>query len=708
MAKEKIQKMKETKVKSKKTGKGSTGLHKISTKMLAVILPVVILSMGVLAAISAQSSKAIIEEQIANRMDAEINAEMNDISRELSVVERSAMDLSRVVGITYSYVQTYTYQDMLKKIVNDNPMVMGSGIWFEPYAFSRAKEFVGPYAYREGDEILVTQDYATPEYNYPSQTYYTNVANGETEPVFTDPYYDETMGCVMATCSMPIYDVDDKFVGVISVDISLTTIQDIVNAVKIGENGTAMMTTGSGVYISSKDPAMTESENNIVDDANASLAQAGQTVIANDKGITTFTDGLETYNLYYDTVDLVGWKLLVQMPQSELSQPVNELLIKLLIVCIIAVICSIIAVLVEVTSISRNLKKVQIFAGFLANGDFTVEALKAKSKDELGQMSTSLNEMYQSNKDVIKNIADQSQTINASSEKLNESSNELLDQFRQIEDYMSKVNEAMMTASAATEEVNASVEEVTSSVNVLSGETIESKKLADEIRNRAKEIEGTSQDSYDHATKLSEEFQESLGKSIENAKVVESIGTMASVISNIAEQINLLSLNASIEAARAGEQGRGFAVVASEIGKLANETSRAVDEIQSTITEVQKAFDGLTDESKALLEFLTGTVTPDYNSFVGVAKQYGVDASSIEELSSKISVMSENIERIMMEVSSAIMNIAESSQSTADNSGKTLEAVNEVSKVVDDVSSMANEQQDIASELSNVVSKFKL
>lgn len=698
---------KEKKIAAQK-GKGTKKFQSISTKMIAVILPVVIISMGVLTFISARSGKEIIEEQIANRMDAELNSEINGIAKELATVEANARDLSRVVGCTSAFVQTGPYEVMLKKIVADNPMVVGAGLWFAPYSYKSSKEFVGPYAFRNGEEIEITNDYATPEYNYPEQEYYLNVANGEKDVVFTNPYYDETSATVMSTCSMPMYDSGDKFLGVVTVDISLDTIQDMVNSIQVGKRGTAFMITGEGVYMTNKDVTKIQSENYITKDENASLAAAANTVLANEKGNICYKDGLDTVNMYYDTLDIVGWKLVIEMPQSELNEPVNELLIKLFIVGIFAVICSIIAVLVEVRVISKNLKKVQQFAGFLAEGDFTIDLLKAKSKDELGQMSNSLNDMFKSNKDVIQNIAEHSKTINSSSEKLSVSSNELQQQFKQIENYMTKVNEAMMTASAATEEVNASIEEVSSSVNILSAETVESKKLADEIRVRAKGIEGTSQDSFDHATTLSEEFQASLGKSIENAKVVESIGTMASVISNIAEQINLLSLNASIEAARAGEQGKGFAVVASEIGKLANETSKAVGEIQSTITDVQKAFDGLTDESKSLLEFLTGTVTPDYNSFVGVAKQYGEDASEIEELSGKISVMSENIERIMVEVASAVQNIAESSQDTADNSGKTLEAVNKVAFVVDDVKNMSEEQQNIATELTGVVSKFKL
>lgn len=681
---------------------------KISVKMLAVILPVVIISMGVLTVISAKSSQSIIQEQVSNRMNAELDAQMNSISKQLSIVEKSSMDLSRVVGLTYSYVQLSTYEELLKRIANDNSLVLGCGIWFEPYAYDAKKEFVGPYVYKDREDFTLTYDYATAEYDYPNQQYYQNVANGETEPVFTEPYYDESMGLSMSSCSMPIYDTAGKFVGVITVDIDLTSIQDIVKSIQVGKNGKAMMLTDTGVYMSCEDSSKSEAQVNITEDENTSLATAGNTIIGNERGITSYSKGTQAYNLYYDTIDNVGWKLIIEMSQSELNEPVENLMLKLMLICILAVICSILAVLFEVTTISKSLKKVKIFAGLLAEGNFTIDSLQVKSEDELGQMGHSLNDMYQSNRTVIQNILKHSETIHKSSDKLSASSTKLLDQFAQIEDYMAKVNEAMMSSSAATEEVNASVEEVTSSVNVLSEETIKSRKLADEIRIRAVKIEEDSQNSFTHAAELSGQFEESLSKSIENAKVVESIGTLASVISNIAEQINLLSLNASIEAARAGEQGKGFAVVASEIGKLAGETSKAVDEIQHTIVEVQGAFNQLTEDSKSLLRFLAGTVTPDYYNFTDVAKQYGEDAASIEKLSGKISTMSEDIERIMGEVSSAVQNIAESAQNTAENSSKTMESVNEVSKVVDEVSVMSNEQQGISVELSNVVGKFKL
>ena len=681
---------------------------KISTKMLGVILPVVIVSMAVLTLISVSTSKNIINQQISERMNTELIAQMNGINEQLNIVGRTSRDLSKMVGSTYQNISITSYEEILKQITADNSNVLGCGIWFEPYAFDSQQEYMGPYVYKDGPELILTYDYSNSEYDYFNQEYYLNGINSKDNYAFTDPYYDETMGKTMTSCTMPITNDEDKIIGVITVDMELTTIQNLIASIQVGQNGSAILTTASGAYIGTKEAEKIEQSLNMTQEDNVSLSNAANVIINSDKGLTTFSDQNETYNLYYDTVPGVGWKLMVRMPQSELAQPVLDLTIKLLIICMIAIVLVIVVVLFVVKWIAGNLKKVAKFAGFLSEGDFTVAPLDIHGKDELAYMGSSLNEMYRKNKEVITNIASQSESIERSSNKLSDSSTVLLDQFAQIEDYMSKVNEAMMSSSAASEEVNASVEEVNSSVNVLSGETDKSRQLADEIRSRAKSIELKSKEAFDNANKLSNEFEVNLSTSIENAKVVESIGTMANVISNIAEQINLLSLNASIEAARAGEQGKGFAVVAGEIGKLAGETSKAVDQIQKTIVDVQGAFDRLTDDSKSLLLFLTKTVTPDYGAFVDTARQYGLDAEAIEIFSNKLAVMSEDIERIMGEVGSAIQNIAESAQSTADNSSRTMESVNEVSGVVDEVSDMSKEQQSIAGDLSEVVRTFKL
>ncbi len=188
---------------------------------------------------------------------------------------------------------------------------------------------------------------------------------------------------------------------------------------------------------------------------------------------------------------------------------------------------------------------------------------------------------------------------------------------------------------------------------------------------------------------------------------VSDVQNIVGTILSISKQTNLLALNASIEAARAGEQGKGFAVVASEIGKLANETADAVESIQSTVGDVESAFNNLLEDANTFLVFLNDTVTPDYQNFVNIGKQYGDDAMSFAEISDRLSGMTGNIERTMNEVSIAIQNIAESAQTTADNSARIMDSVTDVAQVVDNVSQMSRKQEKIADTLNEVVHQYK-
>lgn len=265
-----------------------------------------------------------------------------------------------------------------------------------------------------------------------------------------------------------------------------------------------------------------------------------------------------------------------------------------------------------------------------------------------------------------------------------------------------------MTTSAAIEELNASVEEVNAALDVLVDEADNSYKISSDIKYRVKKIETNTLESYNKAVNLSKVHEDNLNKSIENAKVVAMIGTMAEAISSIAEQVNLLSLNASIEAARAGEQGKGFAVVASEIGNLANQTSDTVKQIIETTQKVEGAFSKLTDDSKEMLLFINENVTPDYQTFVNASKQYGNDADNIEELSNKLAEMSANIKNILQEVGKTVVSIAESSQNTSENSGEIVDNIDKVSDILNNISKLVVNEKNVSDSLSEVIKKFKL
>ncbi|MCR5788946.1 MAG: methyl-accepting chemotaxis protein [Lachnospiraceae bacterium] len=681
---------------------------KISSRMLAIIVPILILSMGVMTVISVRDSSSTITEQINERMTSELNAAEKGIEESLSGVTAMAETISGAVSSTYKAMGLPSFEKMLAGIITSNDMVLGSGLWFEPFAYNKNKEYVGPYIYKDGGSTVVTYDYEGPEYDYFSQEYYT-APKASKKTVITDPYYDPTSGIVMSSCSTPIINDKSEYVGCVTVDMELSSISELVEGIKVGKNGNAILLDSNGIFLAGVSGDKIEAAANIQNESNASLAAAGKLIMSNEKGSTTYTSaefGLE--DIYYTTIPATGWKVMIQMPRSETQAPVKQLALIMIVIAAAFIILEILIVILQVRSIAKSIGKVKNFAGTLAEGDFTVSPIEVRSVDELGVMSTSLNDMYDSNKGVISSIADYSKEIDEASRRLSDSSNELNDQFDTIQNQMHNVNGAMMTTSAATQEVNASTEEVLSNVNLLAGEAESCMEMSREIMERAGDIEQKSRKSFDEAQKLTTEFSERLAESIKNAEVVDTISMMADDISGIAGQVNLLSLNASIEAARAGDAGRGFAVVATEIGNLAGSTSETVSRIQETIRQVQDAFGELKDSAGGILDFVQNTVAPDYDNFVSVAEQYGNDAKSFENASSKISQMSDNIKSIMSEVTDAVQNIAEATQDTTDISSQIMSSIETASEQITDVSCMSSSQQQIADSLADTVGKFKL
>lgn len=681
--------------------------RKIRTKMLVALVPVIVIAMVAMTTISAVSSTNIVTNQISKTMKATLEAESGTIEDYLRVVQSMAMTLSRTVGTTYKKMKLSDYETTLAEVIADNEMVLGSGIWFEPNVYDESERYVGPYIYKDGDTIKTTYDYSNADYDYFSQEYYT-LAKNSTSPVITDPYYDATSNTIMSSCSMPVFD-GSRFIGCVTVDVELSSIEKVISEMKVGESGTAFLLSENGIYLAGVDNEKISNNESLLNEDNSSLTEAGNAILTNDSGESSYTadDGTD-YNLYYMSIPSTGWHIVIQMPESKIMQSTLHLLYNLVAVCAVALIICIVVVLLQVSSIAKSIRSVQIFAQNLAKGDFTIEPIAVKSKDELGTMGNSLNDMYIGNRDVITNISIHSSDIADSSNLLNSSSEKLMKEFTEIQKYMAQINEAMMSASAATEEVNASAEEVNSSVQILATQTEEGLRISNDIKKRALAVEESSRQSYRSATELSTQFEQRLDKSIENAKVVENIGEMANVIANIAEQINLLSLNASIEAARAGEQGKGFAVVAGEIGNLAGETANAVGNIQNIIGQVQNAFEQLSSDAKGLLTFLQETVTPDYDRFVETASQYGKDAEFFANISDKVSHMSGNVQSIMGEVTQAIENIASAAETTADTGNKVMSSAEDVSDTVEDVRNMSVKQQEIADNLDSVVKKFTL
>ncbi|MBQ7584185.1 MAG: methyl-accepting chemotaxis protein [Lachnospiraceae bacterium] len=685
----------------------------IKWRMLILILPVVIVSLVVVTLVSAKLSKTAIMEQSENHMQSELKANINDIDGNLEVIRTTAENLAVFTGETYTGMNMSGYARIFGSVAEANDLIRGCGIWFEPQVYKGDaryvnQDYVGPYWYKDGDEIVEDWEYSNAEYDYFSQEYYTNAkAQTELKAVITDPYYDPSSQSVMASCSAPVFGSDGSYIGCVTVDMSLDSITELVGSIKVGKAGRAVMITAGGTYIYTDDDSKVQNGANISEDTTG-MGTIASAVTSSGSGENTFKDGGKTYNVYFDSVPEVDWRLMIVMPQSELNEPVLHMTKISAIICIVAIILCILFIFILATSIAKAIMGVNLFAKELAAGNFTTDKLNSRRRDEIGEMSHALDEMYQSNSSIISHISSEANNVNDASSTLSAMSEELSAEFSRIKENMEAVNDAMMSTGAATQEVSASVQEVNDSVEGLAAETAETEKQVKEITARALEIQRKNQAAHDSAIEITNLRRSELEAANEKAKVVGEISTLADAIASIASQIDLLSLNASIEAARAGEAGRGFAVVASEINNLATDTNEAVGEIKKTIESVQQAFGDLSAGSNKLLDFVTDNVTPDYENFVTVGKQYGDDAELFGQLATRIQDMTENIRNSMHEVNEAVSNIAESTQETSSHSADVTSSVDSVAEAVESVAELATDQQHTAGTLTEIVSHFRL
>ena len=347
--------------------------------------------------------------------------------------------------------------------------------------------------------------------------------------------------------------------------------------------------------------------------------------------------------------------------------------ISIAMLCMTAVIGVVVAVMI-IRSITIPIRRLTNMSNALAEGDLTVEHVELQTDDDLGQLATSMNTLCDSLTEIVRSLQDSANQISSTTTQVAALANE-------THSGMGHQTQLVERCSAAIIELSSSAEEVA----VKSKQAAEHASASGESANQGScVVDSTITD----MRKINEAVSAGSTSVSELGRRSEEIGQVIAVINDIADQTNLLALNAAIEAARAGEHGRGFAVVADEVRKLADRTTQATDEVEQSITAIRQ------DTARAVAQMQQGTEC--VNSGVEQASAAGESLNQIKSYAIDLSDMVNSIAAATDEQSAASSDVSRTIQEIASVTQQVSSSASESSRAMDDLALRATALNDIA------------
>lgn len=676
-------------------------IRSIRMRTLLLILPLVLMTLIVMSYTSYTYSKELINSEIEEKMQYNMGQTVESINRILVEHSRIPELLARTVEASGDSLTKAEYLDVFKRVITANDATLGAGIWYEPFAYAPDQKYFGPYVYKDGQSILETLDYEAPDYDYPTQDWYTMAKGVSESVVWSDPYFDETTGITMITAAAPYNDKAGKFIGVATGDVDLANLQTLVNDISVGQSGKAFLIGKDGTYIAyddSSEDIKRQMLMKISEDPNSSLIALGDLMVSMGNGKSEYFDHNDKMHTYFTRLDQTGWILALAIPDKELYGALSSLLIRNMVIIAVAIVIIVLGVTYYSSYIRNSVQKVNGFSRVLADGDLT-HTIETSSEDEIGQMIINLNGMVGAMRQVITDVAGNITNLVSTSDNLAESADQTQKANEQIAETMQSLSYQKSEEQQIFLETYETAHQISDGMKV----------IANTVNQVASSSQKTSEESVAGirvVTAAISQMQE-INNQVNSASLVvnllgeksKEIDQIVALISSISEQTNLLALNAAIEAARAGEHGRGFAVVADEVRKLAEQSGKAAENIGRLIIAIQ-------NEIRSAVDSMTASTQSAYEG-IELIDQAGTSFKTITEAVAQVSNQVFGVAETVDNLYNKTTHLSNSMDTLSSLSVQSLEGVVSIAAAVEEQAALAKEVSDAAGSLSGMSNSLK-